>query len=188
MVKIGIITPILIHDLKNYMNCMEVLEYVKKCYADFIEGRGFLKSDIVLVSNGHPWINHIPISLFLEEPDNYMGIELCMATELNPKERKFLNTHEGRVFNNLYLQYKDISGIDGLDNIAQIVQTRKPNRKQIIKRGYKQANTMMVRNCDYVLFFGLTEPLESSGSKEVELWNKILCNKIFFSITDFIKK
>lgn len=178
MVKIGIITPILIHDLPKYMNNIKILTHVEQLYNDFIEKNAFNKSDIVLVSNGYPWINHVPVSIFLNSNDSadYAGIELCMPTEINSKEHKFLNTHEGRVLNDLFLKYKDISGLDGLDNMARIIQARKPNKKQIVKRGYKQANTMMVRNCDHVLFFGLTE------NPEGELWNKILCNKVYFDI------
>lgn len=179
MVKIGIITPILVHDLPKYMNNTKVLEYVEQVYNEFIENNGFKKSDITLVSNGYPWINHIPLSLFLKTDiaDAYAGIELCMPTEISPKERKFLNTHEGRVLNDLFSKYKEITDIDGLDNLARIVEARKPNKKQIVKRGYKQANTMMVRNCDYVLFFGFTEFPES------ELWDKILCNKEYYNIS-----
>jgi hypothetical protein len=181
MVKIGIITPILIHDLHKYINNIKILEDVEQIYNDFIEENHFKKSDIILVSNGYPWINHIPVSIFLksDELEGYAGIELCMPTEINPKEHKFLNTHEGRVLNDLFLKYKDISGLDGLDNLARIVQARKPNKKQIIKRGYKQANTMMVRNCDYVLFFGLSE------TPTDELWDKILCKKAYFDISKF---
>lgn len=175
MVKIGIITPILIHDLTKHLNNTSILEYVEQTYNNFIEKNNFKKSDITLVSNGYPWINHIPVTLFLQT-DDYAGIELCMPTEINPKERKFLNTHEGRVLNNLFGIWKGTTSIDGLDNLARIVKARKPNKKQIIKRGYKQANTMMVRNCDYVLYFDFGET--PSG----ELWDKILCNKEYFSI------
>jgi hypothetical protein len=178
MVKIGIITPILIHDLPKYMSNTAVLKYVEQVYNEFIKKNSFKKSDIILVSNGYPWINHILVKQFLETDisDEYAGIELCMPTEINFKERKFLNTHEGRVLNDLFLKYKDISGIDGLDNLARIIEAKKPNKKQIVKRGYKQANTLMVRNCDYVLFFGFTE------TPEGELWNKILCNKEYYNI------
>ena len=161
------------------MDNTKVIEYVEKVYSEFIEKNSFKKSDITLVSNGYPWINHIPVSLFLqsEELDGYAGIELCMPTEISPKEHKFLNTHEGRVLNELFLKYKQVSEIDGLDNLARVIQARKPNKKQIIKRGYTQANTLMVRNCNHVLFFGLTEIPEG------ELWEKILCNKLYFHIS-----
>ena len=36
---------------------------------------------------------------------------------------------------------------------------------------------MMVRNCDHVLVFGLTDAPES------ELWDKILCNKEYYKIS-----
>lgn len=175
MVKIGIITPISIHDLTKHLNNIAVFEYVEQVYKDFIEKNNFKKSDITLVSNGYPWINHIPVSIFLKD-EEYAGIELCMPTEINSKEKQFLNTHEGRVLNELHKKYKDISNIDSLDNLSRIVQARKPNKKQIIKRGYKQANTLMVRNCDYVLVFGF------SDIPEGELWNKILCNKEYFML------
>ena len=137
MVKIGIITPILIHDLSKYMNNTIVLKYVEQIFNAFIKKTGFKNSDIILVSNGYPWINHILVNQFLQTDisDEYAGIELYMPNEISPKERKFLNTHEGRVLNDLFLKYKNISGIDGLDNLTRIVEARKPNKKQIVKRG-----------------------------------------------------
>lgn len=178
MVKIGIITPILIHELDKYLNNTKVLEYVEKVYNEFIEKNKLKKSEIILVSNGYPWINHVPVSIFLknEDSEGYAGIELCMPTEVNSKQKEFLNTHEGRVLNVLFRKYKEITNIDGLENLSRIVQARKSNKKSIIKRGYKQANTMMVRNCDYVLVFGFSETPES------ELWNKILCHKEYYVV------
>lgn len=178
VVKIGIITPILIHDLPKYMKHLHTLKYVEKVFEDFVERNSLKKSDIILVSNGYPWINHIPVTLFLQAigSEDYAGIELYMPTEINPKEHKFLNTHEGRVLNNLFHQWEDCTGIDGLDNLVRIIEPRKPNQKQFVKRGYKQANTMMVRNCDYVLYFGFKE------RPEEELWDKILCKKEYYNI------
>jgi hypothetical protein len=179
MVKIGIITPILIHDLPKYFTNLTVLEFAEKIFNEFIEKNNFKKTDITLVTNGYPWINHLPVSLFLNDDgmEGFAGIELCMPTEVSAKEKKFLNTHEGRVLNNLHEKFTEISNINGLENLARIVQARKSNKKSIIKRGYKQANTMMVRNCDHVLVFGLTD------APECELWDKILCNKEYYKLS-----
>ena len=178
MNKIGVVSDILVHDFPKYFNNTKILESIERIYNDFIEKNNFKKSEITLVSNGYPWINHLPVTLFLknEENESYAGIELCIPTEINFKERHFLNTHEGRTLNELHKKYKECTTIDSLDDLSRIVQAKKPNKKSIIKRGYKQANTMMVRNCNYVLVFGLTEKPES------ELWEKILCQKEYFCI------
>ena len=188
MVKIGIMTTIpYVQLLKNFDNS-KILEYVESVYNDFIKKHNFKKSEIILISNGYPWIDHIPVVLFLtnennennnDKDDMYSGIELCMPTEINHKTQNFLNTHEGRSLNELHNKYKEISTIDSLNNLSRIVQAKKTNKKSIIKRGFKQANTSMVRNCDYVLAFGLEE------APNCEIWNKILCGKEYYTIGNF---
>lgn len=197
MVKIGIITTISYDQLSKNFDNSKILEYVESVFNDFTNKHNFKKSDIILISNGYPWIDHVPVSLFLSSEDKnknknknedvnnnntvdeYVGIELCMPTEINHKTQNFLNTHEGRSLNNLHNKYKEISGVDSLNNLSRIVQAKKSNKKSIIKRGFKQANTVMVRNCDYVLVFGLPEMADS------EIWNKILCEKEYYSIKSF---
>lgn len=185
MVKIGILTTIPYTQLSKNFDNSQFLEYVQNVYNDFINKHNFKKSDIILISNGYPWIDHLPVSLFLsnydknkvnlnDANDEYAGIELCMPTKINHKTQNFLNTHEGRSLNELHNKYKEISSIDSLNNLSRIVQAQKSNKKSIIKRGFKQANTLMVRNCDYVLVFGL------SDSPDIETWNKILCEKEYF--------
>jgi hypothetical protein len=189
MVKIGIVALIPYGEITKYFANVQVLEYVENTYNVFIEGRKFNKSDIILVSNGYPWINHVPVTLFLansekdvgiEKEDEYAGIELCMPTEVNSKTKSFLNTHEGRTLNLTHGKYKEVSQIDSLDNLARIVQAQKSNKKSIIKRGFKQANTMMVRNCDHILVFGLT------AEPEGEFWDKIHCEKEYYDITNLL--
>lgn len=195
MVKIGIVALIPYGEITKYFANVKILEYVENTYNSFIEGHKFKKSDIILVSNGYPWINHVPVTLFLvnsekikdvslekedKELDEYAGIELCMPTEVNSKTKSFLNTHEGRTLNLTHGKYKEVSEIDSLDNLARIVQAQKSNKKSIIKRGFKQANTMMVRNCDHILVFGLT------AEPEGEFWDKILCEKEYYDITNLI--
>jgi hypothetical protein len=194
MVKIGITTTFSYSELSKSFHKPDVLKYVENIFNEFINKNNFKKSDIILVSNGYPWIDHIPVTLFLlnensintanntfenstdTKIEEYKGIELCMPTEVNSKTCQFLNTHEGRSLNEMHNKYKEISSIDSLNNLSKIVKIKKSNVKSLIKRGFKQANTMMVRNCDYVLVFGLeTVP-------EGELWNKILCKKEYFSL------
>lgn len=190
MVKIGIVSLIPYSEITKYFANIPILEYVEDVYNKFIEKHNLKKSDIILVSNGYPWIAHVPVSLFLansedikagKSDDEYAGIELCMPTEVNSKTKLFLNTHEGRTLNINHNKYKEESSIDSLDNLARIVQAQKSNKKSIIKRGFKQANTMMVRNCDYVLAFGL------SDNSEGEFWDKILCAKEYYNISNLIK-
>ncbi len=190
MVKIGIIGLVPYSEITKYFANVNVLEFVEDIYNKFIEKHNFKKSDIILVSNGYPWISHIPVSLFLANDENikngsledeYAGIELCMPTEHSAKTKLFLNTHEGRNLSEIHKKYKEVSKIDSLDELSRIVQAQKSNKKSIIKRGFKQANTMMVRNCDYVLVFGLCE------TPEGEIWDKILCGREYYDIQVFSK-
>jgi hypothetical protein len=188
MVKIGIITTIPYMDYEKKFDNIKILEYVEKTYNEYIEKLNFKKSDIVLVSNGYPWINHLPISIFLNNEENveinekYSGIELCMPSDINNKTEQFVNTHEGRSLNNLHSKYKEKTLIDTLKDLSKISKEKEKqkNKKIKIKRGFKQANTFMVRNCDCILVFGILEKPE-----EYELWNKIMCNKQYYNIKDF---
>jgi len=178
MVKIGIISTIPHTQISKYFTNKNVLEYIKQKFVEYKDKKNFKNSDITLVSNGYPWINHIPITLFLEElntPNQYAHIEICVPTNINPKTMNFLNTHEGRALNELHKKYKENTSIDTLGEICSIFQNKTSNKIHV-KRGFKQANTMMVRNCDHVLVFGFDD------EPQTELWGKILCEKIYYKI------
>jgi hypothetical protein len=184
MVKIGITTLIPYAQYSKYFDNSEILTFVETVYNKFIENNKFNKLDIILVTNGYPFINHVPVKIYLQEGKDktYAGIELSMLTEINYKAKIFANTHEGRSLNKIHDKCKELTGIDSLEDLSQIVQERKKNQKSIIKRGWTQGNTQMVRNCDYILVFGIGEHPEG------ELWNKILCIKEYFNIEHFYKK
>lgn len=179
MVKIGIICTIPNHLIEKYLNNKEIKQKAKTIYEDFIKNKNFNKSDIILVGNGHPWISHLPIEMYMSETNNqdsekYSGLELYMCTGINIKSKIFMNTHEGRTLNIIHEKYKLFSNVDSLEQLTFISKEKITNKKIVIKRGFKQANTLMVRNCDYVLVFGLDENTDS------EFLNKIHCNKQYF--------
>ena len=177
MIKIGIVCLIPNTQIFNYFFDNTLIEKVKGIYEDFLIKNNFDKQNITLVGNGHPWINHLPVQLYLDSEEKvYAGIELYMCTGINIKSKIFMNTHEGRTLNIVHEKCKNINNLDSLEQLTLITKEKFPNKKIQIKRGFKQANTLMVRNCSHVLVFGLeAEPTN-------ELWNKILCDKEYFCL------
>ena len=190
MKKIGIITNIKFSELSKNFHKTDIIKFVNNVYNNFITQGKLLKSEIILISTGNPWIEHVPISLFLlneqnkDELDNkYAGLELCVPTCINYKTKKFLNTHEGRKLNEIHENYKLISNIDTLEELSKNIQpnkSNKTNKKTFIKRGFKQAKTMMINNCDIILVFGF------DNLPDTELWNKITCDKYYYSMSSFL--
>jgi hypothetical protein len=185
MIKIGIVCLIPNNQIVKYCSDNKFIQKVKTTYENFILTNNFNVQTITLVGNGHPWINHLPVELYLtnketnaEPSNNYHGIELYMCTGINIKSKIFMNTHEGRKLNTYHEQCKIDTELDSLEQLTYIVKEKLPNKKIQIKRGFKQANTLMVRNCTHVLVFGIEAKPDS------EFWDKILCDKQYFCLVD----
>lgn len=180
--KLGIMTSLMHYEISKYFE-YNILKEIEEIVHNFINEHKLNKKDIILISNGYPWINHLPITLYLND-NEYGGIELYTPSDINHKTKTFVNTHEGRFLTDIHLKYKNISNIDTLNDFTNLIYPKKNNQKIIIKRGYKQSNTNMVRNCDYILYFGL----DDINMENDILWNKIKCDKKYYNISGLLTK
>ncbi|XWV25276.1 hypothetical protein QJ856_gp0494 [Tupanvirus deep ocean] len=136
--------------------------------------------NIILVSGGSAWADHVAVQLYLE--GNFGGLELYLPTTFNTKTKKFENTHEGRTLNFLHGQCADKTKCDIFGELSQVVSS--PNVKVVVKRGFFARNTLISQNCDHLIAFTFGENAPIDGGT-FDTWKKTKHeNKIHFSLSD----
>lgn len=130
--------------------------------------------NIILVSGGSAWADHIAIQLYLTK--KFAGLELYLPSEFDPKKKRFKNTHEGRRLNFLHEQCQDKTGMPILNEITRVVSSAKASSnsrvKIIIKRGFIQRNTLISKNNDHLVAFTFSSSDEPNGGGTADTWLK----------------
>lgn len=126
-------------------------------------------SEIILVSGGSAWADHVAIQLFLTK--EFAGLELYLPSKFDFKQKKYVNTHEGRTLNTLHQECAEKTQINILEEIARAVTTK--GAKIVIKRGFTQRNTLIAQNCDHLLAFTFNESNgEPATGGTLDTWKK----------------
>lgn len=135
--------------------------------------------NIILVSGGSAWADHVAVQLYLT--DMFAGLELYLPSKFDHKQKKYVNTHEGRTLNMLHSQCEKKTGFKVFDELTRAVL--KKNTKITIKRGFKQRNTLVAKNCDYLIAYTFGKDLPKPGGT-LHTWNKVTHkNKIHISLS-----
>ncbi|XWV26538.1 hypothetical protein QJ857_gp0529 [Tupanvirus soda lake] len=136
--------------------------------------------NIILVSGGSAWADHVAVQLYLQE--NFGGLELYLPTIFDTKNKKFANTHEGRTLNFLHSKCAEKTKCDVFHELYKVVSN--PNVKVVVKRGFFPRNTLISQNCDHLIAFTFGEYAPTDGGT-YDTWKKTTHNnKIHFSLCD----
>jgi len=125
--------------------------------------------DIILVSGGSAWADHVAIQLFRE--GGFGGLELYLPSEFNTKAHKYKNTHEGRTLNKLHEHCQNKTGLPIFEELTS-VNSRKKGVKITIQRGFKPRNTLVARGCDHIIAFTFGKDIPEGGGT-ADTWSKI---------------
>lgn len=139
--------------------------------------------DIILVSGGSAWMDHVAINLYLG--GGFGGLNLYLPSKFDPKQKKFVNTHEGRTLNQLHEQFTNkMNLINSFDDLTKITSRGpKHNIKIQIKRGFLQRNTLIAQNCDHLLAFTFDSDSDSITGGTKNTWDKTYHpNKVHFNL------
>uniref|UniRef100_A0A6C0LTY4 Uncharacterized protein n=1 Tax=viral metagenome TaxID=1070528 RepID=A0A6C0LTY4_9ZZZZ len=124
--------------------------------------------EIILVSGGSPWIDHVAIQLFLT--DKFAGLQLYLPSKFDVKKNHYVNTHEGRKLNELHNIFSKKIDINSLFELTRaILQTKNIE----IKRGFLQRNNLIAKNCDHLLVFTFEDKYPTKGDI-AHTWKKVL--------------
>ncbi|MEM3062204.1 MAG: hypothetical protein QW303_01470 [Nitrososphaerota archaeon] len=134
---------------------------------------------VILVGGGSAWADHIVVRIFLQK--NFAGLELYLPCAYNLHKNRFTNTHEGRILNMLHTWCLIKTGYDVFGELTRAHSNK--STKVTIKRGFKQRNTLIARNCDYLITFTFDEKIPSRKWAS-DVWNKVRHNnKIHFNLS-----
>lgn len=165
--------------------CAEHMTYMAEnvlCYIENIIKKP--KSDIILVSGGSAWADHVAVQLYLT--GEFAGIELFLPSRFDIKQKKYINTHEGRKLNQLHLECKEKTGMEVFEELTKTVSRKAV--KVTIQRGFKPRNTLISKNCDYLIAFSFDPDVPTKGGT-LDTWQKVKHNnKIHISLTQMPNK
>jgi hypothetical protein len=162
----------------------EHMEWMHNRIRFFIQLMNLDPKKIMLMSNGSAWADHVAVQLYLTW--EFYGIELYLPSKFDIKQRKYINTHEGRKLNELHSYYNQVTGVNPFDELLRAIHG-KDRARVTIKRGYKQRNTLMAGNCDYLIAFTFSDTVPTRGGT-VHTWNRYdTYEKIHFNL-GFVNK
>ena len=149
-----------------------------KCYIEFVLEKP--TNEIILVSGGSAWADHVAVRLYLE--GNFGGLELYLPANFSKIHKKYEPTREGKILNWLHYTCEIRSGINGLEELCQVMSD--PKVEIIIRKGFSQRNTLVSQNNDHLIAFTFakSEPIEGGTYDTWKKTNHI--NKIHFSLKD----
>lgn len=148
---------------------------------------GIPDSDIILVSGGSAWMDHVAVQLYLT--GKFRGLELYLPSKFDHKQKQFVNTHEGRTLNTLHGECAEKTNTDVLLELTRVVESavsvgKKSPIKLIIKRGFKPRNTLIAKNCDHLIGFTFESDEPTIGGT-AHTWSKVPHdNKVHFDLSD----
>lgn len=149
-----------------------------KCYIEFVLEKS--TNEIILVSGGSAWVDHVAIQLYLEE--KFAGLELYLPANFDTKNKKYESTHEGLILNKLHNDCALKTNVDVFKELCEVVAD--PDVKIIIKKGFFQRNTLISQNNDHLIAFTFVTGAPISGGT-YDTWKKTKhINKIHFSLLD----
>jgi hypothetical protein len=122
--------------------------------------------DITLISGGSAWMDHIAVSLYL---NNYISkLELCLPCEWDYNNHQFKSIgsstdwkiNPAYYINYLHRRFSEKIGHNTLDDLEQAIKTCHVN----IYDGFHSRNNEIAK-CDWLIAFGLTNELSDGGTK-----------------------
>lgn len=128
------------------------------------------KSNVILVSGGSAWADHIAVLLY--NTNKFGGLELYLPAKFSLRKKRFNDTYEGNRLNGLHTNYWIKIGENSpFDDLVEAITNS--NTKVIVKKGFKERNTLISKNNDYLIAFTFNsdnnEPKEG-GTKDT--WDK----------------
>lgn len=148
--------------------CLEHMIYMTTTAMDYIKNViGTNPSEIILVSGGSAWADHVAVQLYLT--GEFAGIELYLPSRFDIKQKKYINTHEGRKLNSLHAECQEKTGVNVFEELTKTVSRKAV--KVTIQRGFLARNTLISKNCDYLVAFTFNPDSPQKGGT-FDTWKK----------------
>ena len=90
-------------------------------------------ANIILVSGGSAWADHIAVQLYLTM--EFAGLELYLPSVFDVKHKRYVNTHEGRALNTYHAECAEKTNIDCFTDLQRAIHG-KNKAKVTVKRGF----------------------------------------------------
>ena len=144
--------------------------------------RGY-REEIVLVSGGAAWFDHIAVMAYLCE-DSRLDLELHLPCSFEARFKdnglRDWRSNPGFLSNRYHDTFSRETGIESLKDISQSIQR---GCTVYIHNGFHERNEKLVQDLDLLIAFGAgTDAPESGGTRYT--WDKARCDKLFVSMVE----
>ena len=121
-------------------------------------------SEVILVSGGAAWSDHIAVKLFNEGA--YPNLELNFPTYF--RDGKFINNNTGNTSN---MYHKVFSGVCDINSLEEISEAISNNCSIRVGKGFLDRNNY-VADCDYMIAFTFNNGDIPAKGGTLDTWNK----------------
>lgn len=142
---------------------------------------GLNTDDIILVSGGSSWCDHIAVRLAME--NDFKGLELYLPCDVDSLTGSFIKSREACILNDLHARFNKVTGIDSPADFMNVLLNR--NTKIVVEKGFLNRNKLIANNCDYLIAFTTDSQFPTSGGTR-DTWNKCKnTTKIHFTLAHY---
>lgn len=152
---------------------------MKKMVLRFIKNELELDTtDVVLVSGGSSWCDHLAVTLSIEK--EFAGVQLYLPCDINYCTGKFVSGREATTLNDLHAKFNQLTETDSPGDFVEVLSM--DNTKVVVKKGFLNRNTLIAKDCDYLIAFSSGEDIPNRGGTR-DTWNKCkTATKIHYSL------
>jgi len=157
-----------------------------------IQELGYTPKDVVLVSGGAPWADHVAVSLFLDGKVSGLRLHLPGKLETGPKGPYItpLSDTTARdcvTFTSYHHRFKEVTGLDGL---AQIQQAIDQGASVDMYPGYFKRNRAVAADCTALvaLHTKRKHPSQQSSGGTVYTFKRARVPKLYIPFQDVRRK
>ncbi len=123
--------------------------------------------DVILVSGGSAWADHVAVQLYLE--GGFGGFELYLPTEFDLSQKRYIHSHEGQTLNKLFSECQAKTGSNVFEKLARVIGGT--SVKTVVRKGFLARNTLISENCDYLIAFTFSADVPKEGGT-FDTWKK----------------
>lgn len=161
-----------------------LMDWMEMKVMEYVASRGCVPGDVILVSGGSAFADHVAVCLFKKHP--FRGLELCLPTAFHagPCTCRHAKRHKphyadngdaydnpGRSLNLYHQAFAFAVGGDPLSDIKSVYNDKQLTLK--ICHGFHSRNTSIAMSCTSLLAFTFrigTEPPTTGGTRDT--WDK----------------
>ena len=140
-------------------------------------------SQVILVSGGSAWADHVAVRLFLDRIEEWGGLQLFLPCRFSPDTKQFDSTACGKSLNRYHEQQSSKMNRCSRQDLAAAIALGA--QVETIRKGFKGRNTAVANQADYMIaltFSSSADAPDHNSRGTLDTWSKCHGVKKHFSL------